>query len=261
MSELNQYDINNVKRLGGTIKYDTEGKASAYGLDGSYMSPSIVSTLATAAGPSKTNAMVSNALTSNIGNQFTYPGLAAGATNEAQNWANSMEGNLSSAMPYNKLDIEGNALNARIQDAIVEGNVNKSLNLGDGPRASVTPQDGGLGSYGFVQDETGALTQIDKPAFDAIDSQGSGGLSYGKNKLPGTDLSTKKGTDWGMEGYGGVALGAGQLGLGVMSYLENSKTADKQRALMDQQIANNKFALGSAKDFKAALAKNFNQGA
>ena len=231
MSELNQYDINNVKRLGGTIKYDTEGKASAYGLDGSYMSPSIVSTLATAAGPSKTNAMVSNALTSNIGNQFTYPGLAAGATNEAQNWANSMEGNLSSAMPYNKLDIEGNALNARIQDAIVEGNVNKSLNLGDGPRASVTPQ-----TYGLFEDDpnSGWFDTWNKDANEP--------------------------TDWGMTGVGGVALGVGQLGLGAMSYLENSKTADTQRDLMDQQISNNQFALGSAKDFKAALAKNFNKG-
>ena len=64
-------------------------------------------------------------------------------------------------------------------------------------------------------------------------------------------------TDWGMTGMGGVALGVGQLGLGAMSYLENSKTADKQRALMDQQITNNKFALGNAKAYKEAVNKTF----
>ena len=74
------------------------------------------------------------------------------------------------------------------------------------------------------------------------------------------NAQANKSIDWGMTGMSGVALGAGELGLGVMSYLENSKTADKQRALMDQQISNNQFALGSAKDFKAALAKNFNKG-
>ena len=71
------------------------------------------------------------------------------------------------------------------------------------------------------------------------------------------NAQANKPTDWGMDGYGGVALGAGQLGLGVMSYLENSKTADKQRELMDQQISNNQFALGSAKDFKEAVNKTF----
>ena len=94
------------------------------------------------------------------------------------------------------------------------------------------------------------------------DTLGNGNYTNATNSTLQTNptVDTNKPTDWGMTGMGGVALGAGQLGLGVMSYLENSKTADKQRALMDQQISNNQFALGSAKDFKAALAKNFNQG-
>ncbi len=71
------------------------------------------------------------------------------------------------------------------------------------------------------------------------------------------DLGKK--TDWGMNGVGGTALGAGQLGLGVMSYLENKKTAGKQRQLMDQQISNNAFVLSTAKkrqgDISAAFGK------
>ena len=45
--------------------------------------------------------------------------------------------------------------------------------------------------------------------------------------------------DWGMKGLGGTALGAGQLGLGVMGYLEDKKTAKLQRELMGQQVASN----------------------
>jgi hypothetical protein len=91
------------------------------------------------------------------------------------------------------------------------------------------------------------------------DTLGNGNYTNATNSTLQTDpeVDTNKPTDWGMDGYGGVALGAGQLGLGVMSYLENSKTADKQRALMDQQITNNKFALGNAKAYKEAVNKTF----
>jgi hypothetical protein len=57
----------------------------------------------------------------------------------------------------------------------------------------------------------------------------------------GTNIDTSKflnkpaGLDWSLDGLGGSLLGAGQLGLGVMSYLENKKTASKQRKLMEQQ--------------------------
>ena len=69
--------------------------------------------------------------------------------------------------------------------------------------------------------------------------------------------SKEETSNWGMNGYGGVALGAGQLGLGVLSYLENSKTADKQRDLMSQQIANNRFALDTAKSRQRDIAGAF----
>ena len=195
---------------------------------------------------------------------------------------------LSRSLGYNPLDFEGNAMRTQISNDFSD---NTFMRVSQEPKnsaagyvannKSTTPQDVGLGS---VQDKTDTPTQIDKPPLRATPPQSSGGilpisdrphdrstntsnmLKYGTAEdqdayFKGLDIEDKdKPTDWGMEGYGGVALGAGQLGLGVMSYLENSKTADKQRALMDQQITNNKFALGSAKDFSAALTQNFNKG-
>ena len=64
-------------------------------------------------------------------------------------------------------------------------------------------------------------------------------------------------TDWGMKGLGGTLLGAGQLGLGVMSYLDQSKTADKQRALMDQQMVQNKYVLDTAKGRASDINNTF----
>ena len=65
-----------------------------------------------------------------------------------------------------------------------------------------------------------------------IDKNGQlGSVSY---------LNTGK-TDWGMDGWGGFGLGIGQLGLGLASYLDNKKTADKQRKIMDQQIKQNNY--------------------
>jgi hypothetical protein len=74
---------------------------------------------------------------------------------------------------------------------------------------------------------------------------------------PDYEVGGESKTDWGMEGLGGTLLGAGQLGLGIASYLENSKTAGKQRALMDQQITNNKFALSTAKERQSDIAATF----
>lgn len=65
------------------------------------------------------------------------------------------------------------------------------------------------------------------------------------------------GTDWGMKGVGGTALGLGQLGLGVASYFENKKTTGKQRELMDQQLASNQYTLDKNRADSASLSKAF----
>lgn len=58
----------------------------------------------------------------------------------------------------------------------------------------------------------------------------------------GVDIGTNTSSiNWGMDGWGGFGLGVGQLGLGIASYLDNKKTADKQRHLMDQQAKQNDY--------------------
>ena len=55
-------------------------------------------------------------------------------------------------------------------------------------------------------------------------------------------------------------LGIGQLGLGVLSYLDQSKTADAQRKLMKQQMDQNKFVINQAKQRQNDIAKTFGGG-
>lgn len=75
---------------------------------------------------------------------------------------------------------------------------------------------------------------------------------------------TETDTPWysNMTGYEMVkgGLGVGQLGLGVASYLENAKTAKKQRELMDQQISSNRFLLNQAKGRQADISRDFGKG-
>lgn len=54
---------------------------------------------------------------------------------------------------------------------------------------------------------------------------------------------------------GQLGLGAGQLGLGIMSYLDNKKTANIQRNLLNQQYNNNAELIADRKANKAALSK------
>jgi len=67
----------------------------------------------------------------------------------------------------------------------------------------------------------------------SVDAANIGGKGFSSS------LDNKNSINWGMDGWGGLGLGIGQLGLGVMSYLDNKKTADKQRALLGQQYVNN----------------------
>ena len=77
-----------------------------------------------------------------------------------------------------------------------------------------------------------------------------------KYQLAGKNVKEPS-TDWGVKGLGGTLLGAGQLGLGILSYLDNKETAEKQRDLMDQQMKANKYNLQKAKDDSAHLKSVF----
>ena len=61
------------------------------------------------------------------------------------------------------------------------------------------------------------------------------------------------------QGMIGGALGAGQLGLGVMSYLDNQKTADAQRKLLGQQYDNNAEEMRHTKAARTAMSQGLGQ--
>lgn len=90
----------------------------------------------------------------------------------------------------------------------------------------------------------------------------------GKTGL-GLDTGTTGGftPETGMTGMeqGQLALGAGQLGLGIAGYLDNRKTAKKNRELLDQQIASNRDLLQTRKaragDISAAFGRKPGLGA
>ena len=109
-------------------------------------------------------------------------------------------------------------------------------------------------NYGIVGGTDSAI------GIDASTGTFGSNLAAGDYAFDGSQdagASFLKNADWGMKGLGGTALGAGQLGLGVLSYLDQSKTADKQRQLMDQQMAQNTFVLNNAKGRQADIAATF----
>ncbi len=89
----------------------------------------------------------------------------------------------------------------------------------------------------------------------AYQMQNPGGV--GVNNIDLNTVGTGNEMNWGMQGYGGLALGAGQLGLGVMSYLDNQKTADAQRKILGQQADNNEYIAAKNKRNDAGLKAAF----
>jgi len=65
---------------------------------------------------------------------------------------------------------------------------------------------------------------------------------------------------WGKDGLGGTLLGAGQLALGVASYFEQQKTANKQRHLMDQQAKQNSYNYNKTVADNNHIQQIFNPG-
>jgi hypothetical protein len=60
-------------------------------------------------------------------------------------------------------------------------------------------------------------------------------------------------TDWGLNGMGGTALGIGQLGLGLLGYLDNKKTSKLQRNLLQQQYDTNASELAHTQAARKAV--------
>jgi len=112
-----------------------------------------------------------------------------------------------------------------------------------------------LGTQGITQDMWNSYSLAEqKGIMDSL--QGLGGIK-GLDQI-GTNLLDIPGMS-NMDLLKG-GLGIGQLGLGVLSYLDQSKTAGKQRELMNQQIDQNKFLIDQAKQRQADISKAFGGG-
>lgn len=118
------------------------------------------------------------------------------------------------------------------ETAIAGGDTTLARNI-----VSANPTD--FASYDFSDIGAGVL---------GTDGAGTGFMG-GLNDMLGTNMS-------GMDALKG-GLGLGQLGLGVMSFLDQKKTAKKQRGLMDQQMAQNSFLLNQAKGRQSDISKAF----
>jgi len=57
-----------------------------------------------------------------------------------------------------------------------------------------------------------------------------------------------------------AGLGVGQLGLGVLSYIDQKRLADKQNKLMGQQIEQNRFLIDQAKQRQNDIKTQFGSG-
>lgn len=85
------------------------------------------------------------------------------------------------------------------------------------------------------------------------------GLDYKPGGTLGGESSSEGFMGTGVSGMDAtkIGLGVGQLGLGLASYLDNKKTAEKQRKLLGQQIANNADLISRRKDRSANITKYF----
>ena len=121
-------------------------------------------------------------------------------------------------------------------------------------KSSVVGRPGGVGNYATLTNPDGSTIGVSESAYSAMEDTAAPGYKLEVNKTLGEESSTDgiTGAEWGELG-----LGVGQLGLGVMSYLENQKTADKQRKLLDQQIKNNREEMAHRKKARAAATSAF----
>ena len=208
-----------------------------------------------------TNAEITNAVTNNKpyyangnwwnrGKQVAAPSLGLG------NIAGISLPDSLNLMPDTSIegaDIFGSkALNIDMNNAITDSNASKNV-FGTLGSTAIAPTNmnaamagNGLLSRSFdpnmSMEQFNALAEMDPVGAQKL---GAAGVAFGKDGAQTGLFNQPKsdGTGWGMDGYGGVAIGAGQLGLGALGYLDNVKTAGKQRALLDQQLVSNNQAL------------------
>jgi len=113
--------------------------------------------------------------------------------------------------------------------------------------------------YSYTQNDMDLLSRPEVAEYAAgkgLDLNTTEGFNALKNQF-GEDNS------WGYKEWGtagNIGLGVGQLGLGLASYLDQSKTAEKQRRLLDQQYANNAYLIANRKAKNDNITSAFGGG-
>jgi hypothetical protein len=107
-----------------------------------------------------------------------------------------------------------------------------------GPDTKANPYD-----YSTKAESIAAGNTFDKDFTDA---------QYNQNKLDQGRLDNQQ-----FSTYAGAGMGAAQLGLGVLSYLDNKAMNKKNSELIDQQIANNQDIMKTRTERAADIKKYF----
>ena len=118
----------------------------------------------------------------------------------------------------------------------------------------------GLGNYATIIDTNGVATGVDQGAYDALYGTQDTGYSMVKNDINGGLGTSGVPTESNSKAFGNYAAGVGAiggLGLGVLSYMDNSKTADAQRKLLGQQYASNATTMKNSAADRIAAMKAF----
>lgn len=112
---------------------------------------------------------------------------------------------------------------------------------------------------GFLWDSDASVDDImSSPTGTYAQAQAAGYAGTTDEFKAGKLAASKEGSsDWGMDGYGGVALGAANIGLGIASYLDNKKTADAQRAILRQQYDENTYTMAEKKEYDSNRREAF----
>lgn len=147
----------------------------------------------------------------------------------------------------NKIDANS-IYNIKPANEIVGANTTIANNLGSNYGGMVDPT-----TNAYVGTDNSLLNQVGVPTNIAIDNAtlASNGLKPETNWYDGFSK------DGGLLGASQVGLGIGQLGLGVMQYLDAEKTGKLNRELLNQQIANNQDTMATRLARREQIAKTW----
>ena len=174
--------------------------------------------------------------------------------------------------PAKKLSITQQAQNDITRSNPLYGSTGTEGLAFDGQQTSITDgrgwtdygdiyknRDGNLMTSSLGSDSATNMQDFNKWAEvnpDLAAQAGADGLAFNETGQQ-AGLADSGNTDLSMDGMGGLALGAGNLAMGVASFLESKKTAGVQRDLLKENLADVRGERKHRTDARAALNEAF----